>query len=142
MAKEFIEADQEISQTIGCPIGRKWMRLTCLRKSDQSPTPFCWGEFYLPPAADQMMDWPKIDRETVHGRLKGLTHSQADRAEIQISASAIRGALAGKLMVREGAPALKIVRRYFDEKGDNFTSTVTIHPEHRFVYSMELSRED
>ena len=142
VAKEFIEADEQISETIGCPVGTKWLRLTCLRKSDQSPTPFCWGEFYLPPDVDQTMDWPQIDRETVHDRLKGLTHTQAHRAEIQISASAIRGALAGMLMVREGAPALNIVRRYFDEQGENYTSTVTIHPEHRFVYSMDLSRED
>ena len=142
VAKEFIEADQQISQAIGCPVGKKWMRLSCLRKSDDSPTPFCWGEFYLPPEADKVMDLPKIDRETIHDRLKGLTHAQAFRAEIQISASAIRGALANTLMVREGAPALNIVRRYFDEQGDNFTSTVTIHPEHRFVYSMDLDREE
>ncbi len=46
------------------------------------------------------------------------------------------------LKAREGAPALKIVRRYFDEQDGNFTSTVTIHPEHRFVYSMDLAREE
>ncbi|NND48918.1 MAG: GntR family transcriptional regulator [Rhizobiales bacterium] len=142
VAKEFIEADEEISKTIDCPVGKKWLRLTCLRKSADSPTPFCWGQFYVPPEADELMDFPEIDHETIHGRLKGLTHHQAFRAEIQISASAIRGTLATMLKVREGAPALNIVRRYFDEQGDNFTSTVTIHPEHRFVYSMDLARED
>ena len=43
--------------------------------------------------------------------------------------------------VADGTPALSIVRRYTDEGGRNFETTVTIHPEKRFVYSMLLQRD-
>jgi DNA-binding GntR family transcriptional regulator len=45
------------------------------------------------------------------------------------------------LKVKVGSPALTIIRRYIDKEGQNFETTVTVHPEGRFNYSMEFRRE-
>jgi DNA-binding GntR family transcriptional regulator len=142
LSAELVTTDQQLSRIIGCEVGKEWFRIQCLRKSDDDPTPFCWGEFFVLPAIGRSMDWPKIDHETVHDRIRNLGHHRAFRAVMEISASAITSPMAEYLIVREGAPALQIVRRYFDEHDDNFTTTRTIHPEHRFAYTMEFSRED
>jgi DNA-binding GntR family transcriptional regulator len=142
VSTEFLKADEQIADAIDCPPGKEWFRLSCLRKSDDHPTPICWGEFYVPMETGTSIDWPRIDRRTVHDRIKELGHHQAFKAEIRICASAIRASMADILMASEGAPALTILRRYFNEQGENFASTLTIHPEHRFVYTLELARDD
>ena len=62
-------------------------------------------------------------------------------AEIRIFASSIDGRLASLLQVAEGTPALSIMRRYLDRDGRNFETTITVHPERRFEYSLQLHRE-
>ena len=60
---------------------------------------------------------------------------------IRIFTSSLNGNLASQLEVAEGTPALTIIRRYLDEQGRNFETTVTIHPEKRFEYSMHIARD-
>jgi GntR family transcriptional regulator len=142
LSAELATVDHQLAQVIGCEAGREWFRIQTLRKSDDDPTPFCWGEFYIPPALGLSYDWPRIDHRTIHDVIRELGHHQFFRAEVEISATAISGAMTEFLSVREGAPALHILRRYFDDDGVNFTTTRTIHPEHRFVYKLEFSRDE
>ena len=36
---------------------------------------------------------------------------------------------------------MTVIRRYIDKAARNFETTVTVHPEGRFTYSMEFRRE-
>jgi hypothetical protein len=36
---------------------------------------------------------------------------------------------------------MTIIRRYIGPRGDNFETTVTIHPENRYTFTMDLHRE-
>jgi len=49
-------------------------------------------------------------------------------------------AMAAALQLKPGATALKIVRRYFDDDGEVFEVSVTVHPADRFSVSMRLQR--
>ena len=63
-------------------------------------------------------------------------------AEVQqtITATGVAAAIAGELQVEPGSPALKIIRRYVDRAGEVFSTTISIHPEGRFKFSMVLRR--
>ena len=34
-----------------------------------------------------------------------------------------------------------VLARYFGASGENFENSVTVHPEHRFTYTMDVQRE-
>ena len=63
------------------------------------------------------------------------------RARFEIFASRIPTRLARPLKVASGTPALTFVRRYFGASGENFENSVTVHPELRFTYTMDVQRE-
>lgn len=57
-----------------------------------------------------------------------------------ITAIGVPAAVAGELGVDPGSPALKIVRQYVDRAGECYSTTLSIHPEGRFKFSMVLKR--
>jgi len=55
-----------------------------------------------------------------------------------VTATGVPARIASELKVEPGSPALKIVRRYLDRAGECFSTTISIHPEGRFKFSMTL----
>jgi GntR family transcriptional regulator len=49
--------------------------------------------------------------------------------------------LAEALGAPAGSPALRVVRRYLDERGTLIDLSVTIHPADRYMFSVTLTRE-
>lgn len=62
------------------------------------------------------------------------------RIRQEVSAVSLSPSLAAELHAEEGAPALRITRRYYDAAGEVFEITSSVHPADRFSFSMELSR--
>ena len=69
-----------------------------------------------------------------HGEI--IVHAQLD-----MFASHIDDALAEHLEVEPNSAAMTIIRRYTDQQGRLFETTRSIHPEGRFVYSLEMQRD-
>ena len=49
--------------------------------------------------------------------------------------------MAEALDVQEGTPAMTIVRRYVGNRDRTFEVSVSVHPEGRFTYAMDLERD-
>ncbi|MFN4038095.1 MAG: UTRA domain-containing protein, partial [Erythrobacter sp.] len=58
-----------------------------------------------------------------------------------IQAIAADGDTAADLGIDEGAPVLRILRCYFDPKGQIFEISVSHHPGDRFAYAMHIDVE-
>jgi len=136
-----IHADPELASKLGCQVGTEWFRISGLRRSDAGSVPISWSDIYVAPEFAAHVNEEQQQRVPVYEQIEQATGTTIYDAEIKIHASAIDGKLAGMLEVAEGTPALSIVRRYFDDSGRNFETTITVHPEKRFEYSMRLHRD-
>ena len=96
-----------------------------------------------------------VDQHTLTGESAPVEKTQGDRvlASTTLIAGKVRVAvtsageettsakLARILKVSPGSAALTMVRRYWGRKSGHFETTVVTHPEGRYTYSMELTRE-
>ena len=137
----MIHADPDIADKIDCPIGKAWYRISGVRRTFESDLPISWSDIYVLPEFSGIFDVGENGRVPVYEQIAEKANVHIADAEVRIFASAIEGRLADLLRVPVGSPALSILRRYLDESGRNFETTLTIHPEKRFEYSMHLRRE-
>ena len=139
--KGLIHADPDVASKLDCPIGKSWYRISGIRRSDASDVPISWSDIYVLPEFADVLENDDDGRRPVYEQIERATGVSVIDAEIRIFASSIDGKLASLLQVAVGTPALSIVRRYLDQEGRNFETTLTVHPEKRFEYSMQLHRE-
>lgn len=137
----MVQVDPQLASSIGSEIGHEWYRIGGLRKSDKSALPICWSDIYVLPEFAPLIADEATSHEPVFQRIERERGVMIANAQIRIFASSIDGELARILRVSDGSPALTFVRRYLDDTGRNFETTVTIHPEKRFEYALELHRD-
>lgn len=132
-----------LAKELGCAEGASWLRISSLRMvGDESAMPIGWTDVYVDPAYAELAEVVKASPDTL---ISSLIEERYDRhiAEIQqdIRAFTIEDAAMAKVLKLEaGTPALKIVRRYFDDQGEMFEVSVSVHPADRFSVSMRLRR--
>lgn len=133
--------DATIAKTLRAPSGSSWFHISALRRTTAAEPPLCWTDIYVYPQYASVVRRKDHATTPVHDQIETLYGVAAARVEIDVFASRIPAAIAAALQVKSGHPALTIVRRYFSPENENFEVTVTVHPENRYVYSMEFTRE-
>lgn len=141
-AVEEIVTDLVLAKELGCPGGTRWLRISSLRMDGgEEGQPIGWTDVYIDPAYAEIGDLVRTSPETL---ISALIEARYGRRIAQIrqdiQAVSVPPALAGELQIEAGAPALKVVRRYFDSARKAFEITITIHPAERFTFSMQLNR--
>lgn len=137
----IVHADREIAEQVGCEAGSQWYRISAVRRSDDARAPICSVDFYVLPELGEHLEIPDTDREPVYDHIERHFGIEVERTEISVFASAIREPLSEVVEVAPGTPALTMIRKYTDRDGRLYLFTVAIHPEHRFVYTLELTRD-
>ncbi|GAB2487719.1 GntR family transcriptional regulator [Comamonas humi] len=138
-----VVATGALAQELGCPDGKRWLRVSSLRlEGDGKALPIASSDVYVDP---QYQDIVELARDTPGVLISTLIEERHGRqiAEIHQDILAVQiddAALAQALDVPLGAPALKIVRRYFDSDGELFEASITTHLAERFRVSMRLQR--
>ena len=139
---EDVVADRALASEIGCEPGSRWMHIASVR-ADTNPKapPICWTDNFVLPEYSGLR---RLLRRDPSALISDLIEKRYGRrsAEVQqtITATGVAAAIAGELQVEPGSPALKIIRRYVDRAGEVFSTTISIHPEGRFKFSMVLRR--
>ena len=136
-------ADRKLAKELGCPPGRRWLRISHLRLDGAAGSaPIGRTDVYVDAAYSELRE---LVRESPDVLISSLIESRYGRriAEIRqdIDAVLVSPADAKELGVKSGSPALRVIRRYLDPAGETFEITVTIHPADRFTFSMRLTRE-
>jgi DNA-binding GntR family transcriptional regulator len=134
-------ADRKLATLLGCAVGTRWFRISGVRRSNEIALPLAWQDIYLLPRFSGVERSPTLDHEPVYAQLERLFGQTTECARLELFPSRVPRSVAPMLKVKVGSPALTIIRRYIDKEGQNFETTVTVHPEGRFNYSMEFRRE-
>jgi DNA-binding GntR family transcriptional regulator len=140
---EPVTAAGELARELGCADGTPWLRFSTLRRvGDDDGAPIGWSDVYVDPAYADLADVVRASPDVLISTLIEERHGR-HIAEIHqdVRACAVDDAtMARVLRLAVGAPALKIVRRYFDAAGEMFEVSVSVHPADRFSVSMRLQR--
>ena len=136
-----IAADRKLAGLLGCAEGTRWFRISGVRRTDAIALPLAWQDIYILPRFAGVVRSPDVDREPVYAQLERMFGQTTECARLEIFPSRVPRTLAAALRVKSGTPAITVIRRYIDKDAHNFETTVTIHPEGRFTYSMEFRRE-
>lgn len=141
-SSELVAIENPAAQLIGSEPGTKWHRLVCTRRTDDGDVPLCRLDHYVEPEIAARVEWPTFDRNmTVRQLIRRDTGIQSDRIDVRISAHTVNQQEAELLEVSPGSSTLLMVRRMFDDKGLNFVSVVSVHPEHRFALDLQFHTE-
>lgn len=137
-----VVADRALAAEIGCKPGSRWLHIASTRAdADPRRPPICWTDNYVLPKYAGIRKLIRRDPRALISELIER-HYGWQSAEVRqaITAIGVPAAVAGELGVAPGAPALKIVRQYVDRAGESYSTTISIHPEGRFKFSMVLKR--
>ena len=136
-----IALDNEQSEILHAQPGDDWFHFAGVRRSDMANTPICWQDVYVLPQFEDAARQVPTDHRAVHQIIEQRHGEIIGRAQLDMFASHIDETLAAKMEVTPGTAAMTIIRRYTDHNGRLFETTRSIHPEGRFVYSLELQRD-
>ena len=131
-------ADAEI---LNAQPGADWFRICGIRRLEMAKTPICWQDVYVLPQFEDSARQAPIDHRAVHQIIEQQHGEIIGHAQLDMFASHIDESLAPHLEVEPDTAAMTIIRRYTDQKGRLFETTRSIHPEGRFVYSLDLQRD-
>lgn len=136
--ERYVECDAALQSTLKAPIGSAWYQIGAVRRDEQSKLALAWTDIYILNKFSRVVKLKSHAREMVFEQIERHFGVNIDRAEIEVTASALSKEQVQLLDAPAGSPCLVIVRRYFDSKGEPFEVTVTRHPENRFTFNMEL----
>ncbi len=139
-AREIV-ADEHLASLLGCEPGKQWFCLSALRRSDYVEEPLAWTDVYVLPKYAGVVKAKTLERAPLYEQIEKRFGETVEGAHFEFFASRIPPKIAKLLKVTPDTPAMTVVRRYTGRTGEIFETTITIHPERRFTYSMELKRE-
>jgi DNA-binding GntR family transcriptional regulator len=136
-----VVADRKLSALLKCEPDKKWFRISSIRRSSHFEAPLGWADIYVLPKYAEVVHRSDHGRIPVHQQIEKVFGESIAHAQLEIFASSIPAKLARPLKVKPGSPALTVIRRYTGNKSGMFEISVSIHPENRYIYTMELHRD-
>lgn len=139
-AKEIV-AGRELALVLKCSQDTRWFRISSIRRFNDLDIPLAWTDIYVDPKYSAVVKRRDHGRIPVHQQIEKMFGVVIERAQLEIFPSSIPADMARALKVAPKSPAMTIIRRYTGLRGENFETTVTVHPENRYTFTMDLHRE-
>ncbi|WP_018260708.1 GntR family transcriptional regulator [Methylobacterium sp. WSM2598] len=137
-----VVADAGLAADLGCEEGTRWFRISSLRVDGRpGGAPIGWTDVYVEPAYAELGEVVRASPDLLISTLIEQRYGRRS-AEIRqdVDAIPLPPARAEALQAQAGMPALRILRRYVDDKGKVFEISSTIHPAGRFTVSQRMRR--
>lgn len=135
-----IACDAALAEELECEVGDEWLQVTSLRAVPGHPRPVCMTVAYvsarLPNIAKQLQGLTG----PISAMLERVYGVRISRIEQRIQAVRLAKRPAKLLRASEGSPALRAIRRYYDNRGALIELSNAIHPGERFTYVTRLER--
>jgi DNA-binding GntR family transcriptional regulator len=138
-----IVADAALAAALDCQPGRRWLRVSFLRRIPDTPDapPICWTDVYL----DADYAEPLRERIASHSGIFGtLLEAVSGRRIVEIRQSiravGVPPTCASTLQAEPGSHALAIRRQYFLSPYSMSEVSISIHPADRYIYQSILKR--
>ena len=102
--------------------------------------PICITRLFLNPVLKGIESRLRSCKGAVYALIESEYKVSIQRVEQELHGVSLSAEDAASLGAQPGAPALRIVRRYFSERGELLEVADNIHPADRFSYRMELRK--
>jgi len=129
-----------LARLLECQPGHSWLRVTSLRNIPGDPLPICLTTAYVDTelvGIDQRLD--RLDGP-ISALLEQVYGVRIARIDQTIDAVRLTRQQARLLQAAAGGPALRAVRRYYDDRGRLLELSTALHPGDRFSYVTSLVR--
>lgn len=135
------DGDDEVARWLDQPPGDRVIRLHGMRRERHSNRLLAVTDVFVPGTPSNEARYLASTQLALSSMLRDLEVSHLGRVEQAFSAIAMPTAAARELGVKNGAPALAAVRRYFDRAGRLILVARSIHPGDSFQLSMTLGHD-
>jgi GntR family transcriptional regulator len=139
--KTRVRCNSALAALLACDVGREWLRVDTLRELPGDPRPVCLTTSYL------NLELAGIEAriDELHGPVSAMLEAayklRIVAIEQSIQAVRLKPRQAKLLRIEQNAPALRAVRRYYDERERLLELSDAVHPGDRFTYVTRLRRE-
>lgn len=140
----------EQARDFGAPPGQEWVYAMGIRVTDAEESrsaaggarwrPICVTRLYLNPMFEGIERRIRERSTAVYAILERDYGESVERVEQELQGVVLDADDAANLGAQAGAPALRIVRRYYSAQGRLLEVAENIHPSDRFSYRMELRK--
>jgi len=137
------------AKEFGVSPGEEWTYALGMRyagepgRADESPVqsrPFCITRLFLNPQLEGIGALLRERKSAVYALIEREYGLTIDRVEQELSGAVLDADDAANLGSTPGAPALRIVRRYYGKQDQLLEVADNVHPSDRFTYRMNLRR--
>jgi DNA-binding GntR family transcriptional regulator len=137
----WVTAGAALAKLLECQLGDRWLRVTSLRTALGAARPVCWTTAYLDPELPDIEHHLARLSGPISAMLERVYGLRIARVEQSIQAVCLAKREARLLQAEPGGPALRAVRRYYDDRGSLIQLSSAIHPGDRFTYVTSLVRQ-
>ncbi len=132
---------------VGVGVGEEWIYAMGIRHDDSAggrgkklSRPICITRLFLNPVLAGIEGKLRERKTAVYALLEREYKVSIQRVEQELQGVLLGADDAGNLGSEAGAPALRILRRYYSDQGVLLEVADNVHPSDRFTYRMELRR--
>jgi GntR family transcriptional regulator len=136
-----------MAQEFGAPAGQEWVLVVGLRHDHPEAAPgalaarpICITRIFLNPMLEGIEARLARRKTAVYALIEREYKIVIQRVEQELQGVVLAADDAANLGCEPGAPALRIVRRYFSDDGQLVEVADNVHPSDRFSYRMELRK--
>ncbi len=120
--------------------GARWRMIEALRFVADEEHPIAWTRIYVKPDYAAVTDERDRDQVPTYALIERRFGVRTLTVRQEISAVAIAPAVAAHLRVPANSPGLAMLRTYLSTANEIFEVALSIHPSHRYKYTMQLDR--
>lgn len=138
--REEITVEGHLASELGCRPGRKWIRLTGLRRAIGVREPLCALQVLVDARYAGAVKNLEIVQTPIFTRIEQQYGETITEIHQQLEASLIGEDRAAELAVEAGSAALRVTRRFFATGRRLIEVSISLHPAKRFSYAVTLKR--
>ena len=139
--------DKAMARDFGVDAGEEWIYCMGIRHDDRvgergkkSGRPICVTRLFLNPSLAGIEGKLRERKTAVYALIEREYKVSIQRVEQELQGVLLSADDAANLESEPGAPALRILRRYYSDQGTLLEVADNIHPSDRFTYRMQLRR--
>ncbi len=130
-----------VAELISQPTPGQWIAFRGVRRHADDRLPIAVTDAYFHEMLGEAIGMIDLDAGTLFSQIEQLAGVRIGKVTQDIQAIAADQETAADLRIDEGSPVLRILRCYFDPKGQIFEISVSYHPGDRFAYAMHIDVE-
>jgi DNA-binding GntR family transcriptional regulator len=138
---KMVDCDASLATLLECEAGDRWLRVDSLRAVPGEMRPICMTTTYVDATLPDIELYVERQTGPLSAMLERVYGVRIGRVEQSIQAVRLGKRQAALLHAGADDPALRAIRRYYDDRGKLIELSTAIHPGDRFSYVTSLVRE-